>query len=446
MESKDQGKGRMSRRRFLAATGAAGAGVVLAGGVRRGLAQAAKPADVNVAIIGTGTQGMVLLRDALKIPGVKFQAVCDIWKFSQRYGAGTIRKYKTQPKANVYEDYRVMLAKEKGLDAAIVATPDWVHAEHTIACLKAGLHVYCEKEMSRSLEQAAAMVKAARAAKKMLQIGHQRRSNPVYRWALKLIDEDKILGKMRSCHGQWNRAASPKRAWPARYVIEDAMLKKFGYGSMDEFRNWRWYKKYSSGPIADLGSHQIDIFSWFVHAEPEAVTAMGGDDYWPGREWFEDVMCLYQYRPKAAPSVRAFYQVQSTNGYGHYYERFMGDKGTLTISENHLKCYFVPERGTPLPDWMAGVETVDRDGYKAVPLIKALPKKSPQAAADMALWQKTNIHQFHLQNFFDAVRANDPSKLTCPAEVGYPTAVAVLNVVPAIAKGRVALPAAAYEV
>ena len=54
-----------------------------------------------------------------------------------------------------YSDYKEMLAKEKDkLDAVIVATPDWMHAEHTIACLKAGLHVYCEKEMSNDLEKA----------------------------------------------------------------------------------------------------------------------------------------------------------------------------------------------------------------------------------------------------------------------------------------------------
>jgi len=447
MDSKDKSS-RMNRRTFLAGAAAAGAGAVLTGGVRPSRGQAAKKAaDVNVGIIGTGTQGMVLLRDALRIPGVKFRAVCDIWKFSQRYGAGTIRKYKTQPKPNVYEDYREMLAKEKDLDACIVATPDWMHAEHAVAAMKAGLHVYCEKEMSKSLSLAADMAKASRETGKMLQIGHQRRSNPVYLWALKLINEDKVLGKMRSCHGQWNRAASPKRTWPEKYVITADMLKKFGYGSMDEFRNWRWYKKYSSGPIADLGSHQIDIFSWYVGVEPHSVSAVGGNDYWPDREWYEDVMCLYEYKPKAGPSVRAFYQIQSTNGFGHYYERFMGDKGTLTMSEDHRKCCYVPERDNPLPDWMAAVEAIDIGGTKAVPLVPALKKKNAAAAKDMAIWQTTNIHQFHLQNFFNAIRAGDAKKLTCPPAVGYPTAVAVLNVIPAIEKGaKVELNEEAYKV
>jgi len=451
MDSKTK-SGQMKRRTFLAGAAAAGAGAMLTSGVRRARAQA-KPADVNVGIIGTGTQGMVLLRDALRIPGVKFRAVCDIWDFSLRYSSGTVRKFvknpvNPQPGApNQYKDYKEMLAKEKDLDACIVATPDWMHAEHAIAAMKAGLHVYCEKEMSKTLSLAKDMAVASKETGKMLQIGHQRRSNPVYLWALKMIQEDKLLGKFRSCHGQWNRAASEKRNWHPRYVIPEAELKKHGYESMDQFRNWRWFKKYSSGPIADLGSHQIDIFSWYVGVEPHSVQAVGGDDYWPDREWYEDVMCLYEYKPKAGPSVRGFYQVQSTNGFGHYYERFMGDKGTITMSEDHRKCTFVPERGTPVPAWMENVQTVDIGGTQAYPLIECIKAKGPQGVKDMEVWKVTNIHQFHLMNFFNAVRANDPKKLSCPPSVGYPTAVAVLNVIPAIEKGtKLELDEKAYEI
>ncbi|HUS91736.1 MAG TPA: Gfo/Idh/MocA family oxidoreductase [Phycisphaerae bacterium] len=437
---------KIDRRAFLGAAAAGGAAVLLGGGARRSRAQAA-PADLNVAILGIGTQGLVLLRDALRIPGVKFRAVCDLWKFSQRYGAGTIRKYKDQPRPNVYEDYREMLAAEKDLDACIVATPDWMHAEHAVAAMKAGLHVYCEKEMSPGLDLAAGMVRASRQTGRMLQIGHQRRSNPVYLWARKLIREESLLGRMRSCHGQWNRAGAPKRTCPEQHAVPEETLRKYGYGSMDELLNWRWYRKYSAGPIADLGSHQIDIFGWYLGVEPHSVQAVGGADYWPDRQWYEDVMCLYEYKPKAAPSVRAFYQVQSTNGFGHYFERFMGDAGTLTVSEDHRRCHFVPEPGRTLPDWMAGVEAIDVEGAKAVPLVPALQKKSAVAARDMETWKATNIHQFHLMNFFGAVRSGDAGKLSCPAEVGYPTAVAVLNVVPAIEKGaKVELDEKAYKV
>ena len=58
----------------------------------------------------------------------------------------------------VYADHREMLGAEKDLDAVIIATPDWVHAEQAIACLNAGVHVYCEKEMSNTIEGARSMV------------------------------------------------------------------------------------------------------------------------------------------------------------------------------------------------------------------------------------------------------------------------------------------------
>ncbi len=258
-------KQEIDRRSFLRSTAAVGAGLVL--GVNScGKATNSKTDDLNVAIIGAGTQGRILLRECFKIPGIRFKAVCDIWSFSKKYAANTLKK-RGQP-VNTYEDYRQMLADEKDLNAVIIATPDWVHSEHTQACLKAGLHVYCEKEMAPTLEQARRMVLAARETGKLLQIGHQRRSNPLYQYALELIDKDRICGRLTNCYGQWNRAVQPRLTWPSRYEIPAETLRKYGYDTMDHFRNWRWYRKFSAGPIADLGSHQIDIFSWFLHAEP----------------------------------------------------------------------------------------------------------------------------------------------------------------------------------
>ena len=441
-------KTQLTRRDLFRSAAATGAGLILS---RMGWAQGApgKAGDLNVAFIGTGLQGMVLLRDTLKIPGIRVRAACDIWNYSRRYASGTVRKAK-QPKPKVYVDYREMLAAEKDLDAVIIATPDWMHAEHAVAAMKAGLHVYCEKEMSNTLEKAAAIVGAARETKKLCQIGHQRRSNPVYLLALDMLGKDKALGRITNCYGQWNRAAQDKLTWPKRYEIPADVLKKYGYDTMDRLRNWRWYKKFSAGPIADLGSHQIDVFSWFLGAEPASVMAAGGGDYYKDRDWYEDVMAIYEYKTKAG-SVRAFYQVQNTNGFGHYFERFMGDRGTLTISEDPRKCSFVPERGIEPPKWM-GTKRVNSDGHDAephvaVPLVKAFAKMSAAAEKAMVRWEKKNIHQLHLENFFAAVRAGDAGKLTCPPEVAYPTAVAVLNVSPAIEAGKkVQLTAEAYKV
>jgi hypothetical protein len=113
---------------------------------------------LNVAIIGAGSQGRNLMLNALRIPGINFVAVADIWSYSRDYGVNLIKSNNRTKKINEvprgYVDYREMLEKEKNLDAVIVATPDWMHAPNTIDSLRAGKHVYCEKEMSNTLEGA----------------------------------------------------------------------------------------------------------------------------------------------------------------------------------------------------------------------------------------------------------------------------------------------------
>ena len=112
-----------------------------------------KDDDVNVAVIGYGAEGEILTDAAMKIPGVRFRAVCDIWEYRRKMARGRLRSLGHD--VNVYEDYREMLDKEdKNIDCVIIATPDWMHAEHSVYCMEKGKHVYCEKEMSNQLEKA----------------------------------------------------------------------------------------------------------------------------------------------------------------------------------------------------------------------------------------------------------------------------------------------------
>ncbi|MDH4218399.1 MAG: Gfo/Idh/MocA family oxidoreductase, partial [Candidatus Aminicenantes bacterium] len=169
-ESQDEKKEKiLSRREFLKSSASAGLGVALAGpalsnpSFSRATQETAKAVELNIAVIGTGVQGRVLIESCLRIPEVRIMAICDIWDYSQRYASQYLKKYGFE--VSVYEDYRDLLEKEKNLDAAIVATPDWMHAEHANACMEAGLHVYCEKEMSNSLDKARSMVLTARRTK-----------------------------------------------------------------------------------------------------------------------------------------------------------------------------------------------------------------------------------------------------------------------------------------
>jgi predicted dehydrogenase len=394
--------------------------------------------EINVALLGAGAQGEVLLNAMLRIPGLRFRAVVDVWKeYNQKRAVNTLRKFKFE--VNGYEDYREMLDKEKELDAVIIATPDFWHAKHTIDCLEAGKDVYCEKEMSNTLEGARSMVQAARKTGRLLQIGHQRRSHPRYLHCYeKLLGEARLLGRIVTVNGQWNRAVSPDLGWPERYTIPADRLKQYGFKSMEQFRNWRWYKGLGGGPIVDLGSHQIDIFNWFLGAPPAHVMASGGNDYHDKatHEWYDTAMVIYEYETKAGPA-RAYYQTQTTNGSQGYFENFMGDQGTLVISESEANNPGLLYRDPNAPAWDEWIQK----GYVSAPKLQEAKKAEEGAVLDVResvspdqhrvpVVLRDPYHQPHLQNFFDAVRGK--AKLNCPAEVGYETAVSVLKVNDAI--------------
>tara|TARA_B100001123_G_C15332544_1_gene1031720 strand:- start:2570 stop:3916 length:1347 start_codon:yes stop_codon:yes gene_type:complete len=426
----------IDRRQFIKTSTTAGASLILAPYILSGTNSLGAD-DINVALLGAGAQGQVLMNACLKIPGIRFKAVCDIWKeYNQKRVYRLLGKY--GHKLNAYEDYKVMLENEKDLDAVIVATPDFWHAEHATACLEAGLNVYCEKEMSNTLKGAKQIVRAAKTSGKLLQVGHQRRSNPRYIHCYnKLIKEAKILGHITTINGQWNRAVQPDLGWPEKYTIPQARLEQYGFKSMGQFRNWRWYKGLGGGPIVDLGSHQIDIFSWFLDAVPSSVIASGGTDYYDSltHEWYDTVMAMFEYNTPDGV-VRAFYQTITTNSNMGYYENFMGDQGTLQISESAGRAAIYREQSAPLWDkWVdknfldAPVEETDSNVNDAILDVRetvAPPKyELPIAFNDP-------YHKPHLENFFNSIRGKDT--LNCPPEVGYETAVAVLKVNQAVEK------------
>ncbi|HVU25166.1 MAG TPA: Gfo/Idh/MocA family oxidoreductase [Opitutus sp.] len=437
----------LTRRDFLVTGAKLGAAILAAPYIAR----AAGPSSggtqtLNVALIGCGEEGRVLLNAALKIPDIRFRAVCDIWDYNRTYGQRLLEKFGHDPKP--FEDYQEMLSSVPDLDAVIVATPDFMHAEHTNACLHAGHHVYCEKLMSNTAEGARSMVRTARETKKLLQIGHQRRSNPRYQYARdRIVYDHQLLGRVTNAAAQWNRAVTEDLGWPRKFEMPEAKLHRYGYADMHQFRNWRWFKKYAGGPISDLGAHQIDVFNWFLKCNPRSVLAGGGVDYYTTHEWYDNVTAIYEF-PTDHGIVRSTYGVlTTTSAGGGYHETFMGDEGSLKMSENpkYTKLY----REARAPDWEHwandGLIKRSTSGEGAPPPVAPWEKPRPsfslapprasvvdvrETAAlsswDMPVTLDKAIHQPHLENFFDAIRNGTP--LNCPGEVGLATCVTVLRV------------------
>lgn len=424
---------KITRRDFIT-KGTAGAGLMMGAPSIIRAETASTPSDeLRVGFIGCGKQHEVLFNAMVNIPGIRYVAACDIMK--ARLGR-TFSAIKSRFDYNInrYLDAEEMLEKEQGsMDAVFVATPDFWHAPHTIMALDAGYHVYCEKMMSHDIEEARNMVKAMDRSGKLCQIGHQRRSNPRYRYVLnELVQKKNIFGRFINMNGQWNRALSSSQDIVSKPSIlpDKETLLRYGFDkgaegdlSLDDLRhrflNWRFYTSLSGGPISDLGAHQIDIFNWFMGVQPKSVMASGGRSYFKDREHFDNVMCLFDYETPEG-SARAFYQVlTTTSAGGGYYESFMGTDGTLEISEREAYTNIYKESGAN--NGAQWDDAVARGFLKKVSAGQAAGGSDAIASYESAPPDKYALpgglskppHQPHIENFLNSIHGKD--KLTCDA-------------------------------
>ncbi len=413
----------LNRREFISASTVAGATLLLEGckpkAATKTAAVSKSPLNaINIALIGYGEEGKVLLESILNIEGVRLVALCDIWDYHLQEGARYLGKVGNE--VRTYTDYEDLLAKEKDLQAVVIATPDFWHAPMTNACLKAGLNVYCEKMMSNTIDGARSMVKTMRETGKLLQIGHQRRSNPRYLFTKnRLLQEAQFCGRLTAAQGQWNRAVKEDFGWPKKYELSASTLAKYGYKDMHQFRNWRWYKGLGGGPLSDLGAHQIDIFNWWL-GPPKSVIASGGLDYYKNHDWYDNAMVIYEY-PSPQGVIRAFYQVQTTTSSGGgYFETFMGDEGTIKMSEDPSICAIYREARATEVSW----DDLLQKGYVRAKAgagddaSKVDVRETAQLAEyEIPVFFNKPPHQPHLENFFSTIRGT--AKLNCPGDEAF---------------------------
>ena len=476
-----------SRRNFVKGSAVAGA---LITSKSSALAQGSTGANgaINVALIGCGSQGEKQIESVIgrsKLEGVNFVAVCDILKASRDSKARLIANYQSggnrqrykegYAAMGQYEDHREMLSDMGDkIDAVLIASPDFMHHVHTRDSLEAGKAVYCEKMMSNTLEGARDMVRAQRETDGILQIGHQRRSNPRYRQLREqLVFGEEAFGRITHAYGQWNRSTSSgKVAIPKKKKLwlSEELLDKYGYGDpnmnheqlMYRFKNWRFFRKFGGGVVSDLGAHQIDIFNWFFGTTPTSVLAAGGVDYYPDSELYDNVMSIYEYDTPKGVS-RGYYQVLTTTSALGFFERFMGDQGTVSISEIPTTNQAYREAGGEEGAWdhliTKGLLKRDEDevkfnpwdipktwGSKPKPWVKSSKagQSDSRATAKLEAWElATDLeelpHTPHLRNFFDVVRSGKKEDLNCNVQTAFETAVTVLKIYQAAESGQKAV-------
>lgn len=457
----------MDRRNFIRTGVLTGAGVYLATSKGAIAQQTSTERVLKVGLVGCGAQGERLLGASKDIPGIQFTSVCDIFPMKRRGIAARV-KY-TYGSVNEYTDIEEMLAKEKDLDCVLIATPDFLHAPFTRLALQAGKAVYCEKMMANTIDNARDMVKAQRETGGLLQIGHQRHSNPRYiNVRENILQKNQLLGRVTHMYGQWNRGVSASVPLEVKKgtELDSATLTKYGYDNMEQFLNWRFFSKYGAGPISDLGAHQIDMFNWFFSEKgkplvtPVSVIATGGTDYYDGKdgrahfELPDNVMAMYEYQGSEGIR-RAYYQVLTTTGSQGYYEKLMGIEGSLVISESPTSNSIYKEpnaskRWDPLAETdppvlaRSALSVHNKLWEKPKPWYRAPKwmdvKTDSRESKALEAWELGAVapglpHHYHLVNFFECARTKNIAGLNCPVEDAFRSCVTVLKCYESIKTG-----------
>lgn len=298
----------LNRRTFIDRVLKASAAAGMAAAAPWAGAFAAEPTRdrVRLGVIGTGDRGRTLIQNILKTKNCTVAAICDDY---QPY----LDKARAYLPANipVYSDHRAML-DAKGLDAVVIATPLYLHAQHAFDSFDAGLHVWCEKAMARTTGDCTKMVERSRSSGRILQIGHQRLFNPTYLSALARAKAGEI-GTITQIRASWHRNRDWRRAVPEGSGLERKL-------------NWRLYRESSAGLMTELCTHQIQVGNWFMDALPTRVLGSGSICFWKdGREVYDHVALIYEY-----PGGRKFIYTSMLNNarYGCE-EQIQGHKGSI---------------------------------------------------------------------------------------------------------------------
>jgi predicted dehydrogenase len=304
---------------------------------------------VRYGFIGTGTEGCTLLKFLATIPEGRCIATCDIYPPNLKKGVETIGS-----NPETYTEYRKMLER-KDMDAVLIATPLNLHAQMVVDALNAGKHVFVEKTMYFK-EEEGDMIRAAmqKNPKLVVQVGLQRRSSVLYQIAVEMIRKG-ALGKIMFVRAQWHRNSNWRRPVPDP--------------SLERQINWRMYKEYSGGLLAELASHQIDIANWAIGSEPMSVFATGGINYWKdGRETCDNVEAIYEY----PGGQKLVWSSILYNGHLEYNEQIMGDQGSLIITLGKGMYYREPvakvSRSNGKENWWAGATVSNQAAQQGIPI------------------------------------------------------------------------------
>ncbi len=241
-------------------------------------------ARYRTALVGTGWWGTNIVREAIRSESCQIVALCDVDSRQRDAAASEIRSL-CADEPRPYADYREMLEREKP-EIVIVATPDHWHPLIAIAAVQAGAHVYVEKPICHTIAEGNAMVAAARAADRVMQVGTHRRVSPHNVEGMKFLKEGNA-GKIGMIRTFVNYGGGPEEPSPNAEVPDGldwdawcgpAPLRAFNPKIHPKgFRN---FLDYANGTLGDWGIHWLDQVMWWAgdDVSPRTVYSTGGRD------------------------------------------------------------------------------------------------------------------------------------------------------------------------
>ena len=349
---------------------------------------------IGIGIIGPGARGKQIMRAAMSCPNTELLGAADV--YTRR-----LEEVKAvAPSAKTYLDDRRLL-EDRSIDAVLIATPQHLHCEHFVASLDAGKHVYQEKTMAFTVEDAKRMRAAyQRAGKRTVQIGHQGCSMGQNVDAFEFMKGGNV-GKITEIHGhmyrntphgqpQWTRPILPDMT--AENIIWKAFEGEAVHRDFDPNRyiNWRFYWDYSGGNFYENMCHQLAFWYKVLNLQiPKAVTTVGGIYLWKDGREVPDTMSVNMQHPEELLFTWL-------SGFGNselgITEHVLGTDGTI-INAN--------EMGGP---------------------IRYIPQKVNRPTGIEVLGQTNSPGNAHMANFIDCIRSGrEPS---APFDLGFRVSIA----------------------
>ena len=369
-----------------------------------------KPNDrITMGFIGMGKQSGGLLDGFISMDRCRVVAVCDVDTTRREAAQQRVNElYTEHPEAGsadckAYNDFREIIARDD-IDAVCIATPDHWHAIPTIAALRAGKDVYCEKPLTHNIHEAISVIKEVDASNCVLQTGSMQRSMKEFRVACELV-RNRVIGKIDhvvcsfgppgvpcDLPGEpmepgldWDMWIGPGPMRPYNSVLSPR-------GLHDHFPNWRSYKEYGGGMVCDWGAHHLDIAQWGLGMDksgPNAVTPPSDPNATKG----------------AVLSYGKDIKVIHDDGFGAH---FFGADGEVKVNRGRFELYL---------DGKKKVGFVKREDGGSLESALRFAEKEYLANARIRLYKSAN----HLWDFIDCVQAR--TKPVTNEEVGGRTAI-----------------------